>query len=257
MATLKYKSVASSWLRSKKRRGISDAAERIWLAILLESDSHGDIEDDVETLLHVCFAGVKGWTEKRVTDAVAELVAAKLLKYMHDEDGREWLEVVDHDKHQSGYLTRKRGAKKELFAGKVRPEAVLGPVVTGTGTGTGTGTTPIGEMPTDPPPTTQSGGEIGAIFDHWKTVFGKIASTKLDGKRRARIKWAKDTYGFAACIESLDGYGSDPWADRKRHHDLTLLFKDAAHFERGLDLAAEKRDGCRGGQSFVTNVIHV
>jgi hypothetical protein len=78
---------------------------------------------------------------------------------------------------------------------------------------------------------------VKQVFEHWKQAFGKTANTVLDEKRKRRIRWALKTYGLDATLKSISGYAQDDWKDRSKHHDLTLLFRDADHFERGIALA--------------------
>jgi hypothetical protein len=77
---------------------------------------------------------------------------------------------------------------------------------------------------------------VRLVFEAWRKTFGKTSGTKLDPKRRTRIQWAIRTYGMAATGDCLRGYRADPWPDRLQHCDLTVLFRDAAHFEKGLEL---------------------
>ena len=95
-----------------------------------------------------------------------------------------------------------------------------------------------------------SSDDIRAVFDHWKQVFTKRSTTVLDDKRRRRIAWAVKTYGVVEARRSIDGYGRDDWDGRAKHHDITLLFRDAEHFERGLELAAGRNGNGAGKGRF-------
>ena len=78
-------------------------------------------------------------------------------------------------------------------------------------------------------------GEARHVFGYWCTRCKKNANTKFDNKRHERVRWALKTYGLDTCLAAIDGYAKDGWAmaDPVRH-ELTLIFRDAAHVEKHL-----------------------
>jgi len=81
---MRFKAVSTSWLSSKKRRTISDAAECVWLALLLDSCAYGALEADPEEVFCDCFAMRKGWTAQKVQKALEELNGVGLIKMWTD-----------------------------------------------------------------------------------------------------------------------------------------------------------------------------
>lgn len=80
---------------------------------------------------------------------------------------------------------------------------------------------------------------IVGVFDAWCEKFNRNANTKLDDKRRARIRWALKTYGRDVVWQVLVGYASDPWRhEATSRNEIRTLFRDAATVERGLELYA-------------------
>ena len=71
------------------------------------------------------------------------------------------------------------------------------------------------------------------VFEHWKYVFGKTDRTVFGPKRRRVVAKAIKSHGIERVLRSLDGWKLDPWEDRKRHDDLTVLLRDEAKIEQG------------------------
>jgi hypothetical protein len=105
-------------------------------------------------------------------------------------------------------------------------------------------------VPSRPVPTEEkrssAHAEVLAVFDHWKRAVGRSATSKLDGKRRARIEWALREYGLEQAMRAIDGcarsdfhMGRDPKSPAK-HNDITLIFRDASKLEGFLDRAVEQ-----------------
>ena len=84
---------------------------------------------------------------------------------------------------------------------------------------------------------------IERVFEAWIKSTGKDSTrTKLDSKRRARIKWAIDNYPEVDVLDAVVGWANSPFhsgknAQRKIYNDITLLLRDAAHLEQMRDLA--------------------
>jgi hypothetical protein len=102
------------------------------------------------------------------------------------------------------------------------------------------------------PPPTEPKPSAGAreLFEHWRSVMGKSPASKLDDKRKRRCEWAIREYGLEAARLAIDGcarsdfhMGRDPKTNGDKHNDLTLIFRDAAHFEKFRDLAARPLSG--------------
>lgn len=83
--------------------------------------------------------------------------------------------------------------------------------------------------------------QVRRVFDAWCRLFDRNANTKLDEKRRARIRWALREYDRRVVWEVLQGYASDPWRrEASSRHELRVLLRDAAAIERGLELYGQR-----------------
>lgn len=92
--------------------------------------------------------------------------------------------------------------------------------------------------------------QVRGVFDTWCRLFHRNANTKLDEKRRARIRWALTTYDARIVWHVLQGYAADPWRhEATSRNEVRTLLRDAASIERGLELYDERRGG--GGGSDV------
>jgi hypothetical protein len=98
------------------------------------------------------------------------------------------------------------------------------------------------DKPIGPKKATGPSPDVLETFEHWKLKLGKNAGTKLDPKRAKRIRWAIDAYGIEAAKRCIDGYSASAFhlgqnEQRTRYDDVSLFFRDAEHFERGVEFA--------------------
>ncbi len=234
--------------RSEKWKAIDDAERVLWLQILLRGDNFGTLDGDATGVWVACTRQL-GWTLAKTQGALLRLEEIGLVQTWVCEDGIDWVHVVDFDDHQPGEYLRKR-AKEARAVPPIRPNAGQAPAqgppqnverrTKNVEQKSDTSTDPSTPQLTGPTTTTKL-ADRQAVFDHWMTAFKKIASTVLDDKRARRIDWAVKTYSVEQAKLSIDGYAADDWEGRKKNHDLTLLFRDAAHVERGLELASRRR----------------
>lgn len=91
-----------------------------------------------------------------------------------------------------------------------------------------------------PPPPDKPAATISAIFEHWRTVRGKGRAQLTDNRRRkiqARLKRFTPDELRAA----IDAVALDPWDERHRYDDLTVLLRNDEQVERFLELADRVR----------------
>jgi len=216
--------------RSRKWREIGDTDRVLWLQILLLGDSHGMLDGDATKIWVECTRGL-GWNLEKTTRSLRNLADARLIQQWVCADGLDWVRIVDYDDHQPREFIRKR-AQARAIAPPFDPDS---------------GACPEAGRPQKIEPrkkkeeerdrsANQPAADRLSVFEHWKQAFKKTNATVLDEKRKRRIDWAVKTYGLERALQSVSGYARDPWEGRKRNHDITLLFRDAAHFERGLEL---------------------
>jgi hypothetical protein len=84
--------------------------------------------------------------------------------------------------------------------------------------------------------------DVTEVFTHWQQVMNS-PKAKLDANREGRIRWALKHYTADECKQAIYGCSLTPHNmganDRAtKFNDLTLIFRDAAHFERFRDTPA-------------------
>jgi hypothetical protein len=82
--------------------------------------------------------------------------------------------------------------------------------------------------------------DVQALWQLWLSLWEhNDRKMVLSPKRLDCIIKAIETYGYPECEEALLGYREDDWKPRHRelrNHDLTVLFRDEEHVERGRDI---------------------
>jgi hypothetical protein len=81
------------------------------------------------------------------------------------------------------------------------------------------------------------------IFEFWQTTMNKTRAV-LDNKRQTRIEWAIKHYGKDGCLDAIRGCANSAWHQGENDHgkkydDLTLIFRDASHTERFIQMAEQ------------------
>jgi hypothetical protein len=84
--------------------------------------------------------------------------------------------------------------------------------------------------------------EVARVFVLWRDAFKRAHTTRLDDKRRRVIAKALKDYGWEGVVECINGYTHDPWPERQRRNDITLLLRDAEHIEDGRALMVKARE---------------
>lgn len=91
----------------------------------------------------------------------------------------------------------------------------------------------------DEPTTPSEGDQIRAVFGHWLAVMRRNPkTTKLDAKREGKIRARlREGRTVEDLCRAIDGCRASSWhmgdnPDGKRHDDVELICRDAAHVER-------------------------
>lgn len=96
--------------------------------------------------------------------------------------------------------------------------------------------------------------DVQAVFDGWIAATGKSPTrTKLDSKRRNRIKVALKSHGLEDCLAAVRGWKASPHHRGENpqgtvYNDLDLLLRDAAHIEKFATLG---RTSTSSGGDFI------
>lgn len=80
------------------------------------------------------------------------------------------------------------------------------------------------------------------IFEFWKSVFGKNASTQFSDKRKAKvIARLKDGYSIDEIKKAITNVSQNEFNVVNEYIDLELICRDVEHFERYRDLTPRKQ----------------
>lgn len=100
--------------------------------------------------------------------------------------------------------------------------------------------------PSPSPPIVPQGDDALEVFTYWCDVMGKRGDTRLDDKRLRAIKRGLAAVGLDGCKQAIDGcalsdfhMGRDPKTAGRRQNKLTLIFRDAEHWEGFIESAGE------------------
>ena len=78
-------------------------------------------------------------------------------------------------------------------------------------------------------------GAVGQVFDTWVASTGHTGC-KLDEPRRRKITARLAEYPLEDVLDAVRGWERDPWEDRRKHNEITILLRDNAHLEKFRDL---------------------
>lgn len=89
---------------------------------------------------------------------------------------------------------------------------------------------------------TESAWAVGAVYDHWRTQRSKTSTryNKISKQRAQKIRSRlKDGFSVVDLKHAIDAVALDPWPDRRKHDDITIIFRSREQVDKFLDL----RDG--------------
>lgn len=83
--------------------------------------------------------------------------------------------------------------------------------------------------------------QIDEVYDHWRTERGKTRSNynQVSEGRRKKILARLREFSAEDLKRAIDGVGCDPWPERSKHDDITIIFRSREQVDKFLDLADE------------------
>lgn len=83
--------------------------------------------------------------------------------------------------------------------------------------------------------------DVLEVFATWIRASGKTAATRLDEKRRRRIRWALARFSKADVLAAVQGWKNSPHHSGQNetgmvYNELTLLLRDVEHVEKFREL---------------------
>lgn len=172
------------------------------------------------------------------TKGVIELSSTNSITLVRLTDkGKTWNKKLDGtDKYPSGSDRKKIRGGSEKSPSQVGKKSEAGSEKSPTNQGTSNqGTNHDTSNQETPVPS----DDVTSVFEFWKNQMGKTRTTKLDNKRRTKIKSALADYGLEqvqqaiiGCTLSAHHMGQNP--QNKRYDDIELILRDAKHVEQFL-----------------------
>lgn len=92
-------------------------------------------------------------------------------------------------------------------------------------------------------PTAQAAGsseqDLRAVYAYWRDKRGKTRANyeRIAPERRRKIAARLREFSAADLRRAIDGVCADPWDDRARHDDITVIFRSREQVEKFLDIA--------------------
>lgn len=86
------------------------------------------------------------------------------------------------------------------------------------------------------------GTAVRVIFDHWRETHRK-PNAKLDAQRERKIRAALKEFSEEQLRNAISGYASSPFHNGQnntgtKYDEITLILRDTAHIEKGLEFFA-------------------
>lgn len=219
---------------------LSDGAERLYWRMVSQADPWGRLEVGNPAKLKLRCAPALPWTEKKVAGLLDELVSVNRVQLYETRESPAigavlCAQILDWDENQPADVKGRNGKRYQS-------QLPAPPVLQGTPRGAeGRGVTP---------PESESESEklsganapssqVEVVYAHWRQVWEKTDPRydRISDKRRRRIKDRLHEFPASELCRALDGSRLDPWEDRPRHADLTVLLRDREQVERFLEFA--------------------
>lgn len=236
---LSYRAIQDNVSQSESLAAVSDFAERLYWRMLSETDPYGRLPGRPAKIKALCVA-LLPVKEDKVERALQELEdVTRIRRYRAVKDGRviEVCQLVDFDANQPSEFIRRRG--KARF-----PEPPAN---------NGDSRNPpesSGEVPSTPSLEVEVKGEVlnlGAnapvdeIYEHWRNERGKTSSryAKISDARRRKIQSRLREFSADELKQCISAVALDPWEDRPRHDDLTVILRSREQVDKFLALAED------------------
>lgn len=100
---------------------------------------------------------------------------------------------------------------------------------------------PSGNHQIEPKGASPLSDSVADVYGYWRGSRGKTRSTydQISEARRKKIATRLGEFSADDLKRAIDGVGCDPWPDRAKHDDVTIIFRSREQVEKFLDLADE------------------
>lgn len=218
---------------------LSDFSERLFWRLVAHADPWGRLAGDTAKVRARCCA-LLNRTDQEIATALDELEATYRIS-RYEADGVRVLEVSDWEQNQPTDVLGRNGKRfNSRFPDRVSRDARRSAAQRGS-----------------PPAESESESEIekkdvakatssivARIYAHWREERSKTDPRydRMSDGRQAKIRARlKDGFTEEQLCEAIDGVALDPWEDRARHDDLTVVFRNTESVDRFLSFGDKRK----------------
>lgn len=251
-----WRAIQDSVAESESLAGLSDFAERLYWRMLAQSDPWGRLRAEPLKIRARCIPLLDRPADV-IAAALEELEAAgRILRY--EDDGHIYTCIVGFDEHQPRDVlgrdgkrytsrfpdppengTRSRAAKRGVAPAESEIEIESEQEQA-----------PDGALAREQ----EESGAVQAVYDCWRTERGKTSRRydRISPGRRMKIKARLKDFSAEDLCTAIRGVALDPWSERARHDDITVIFRSREQVERFLGFA-ETPDSSSGTLARASN----
>lgn len=244
-----WRAIQDTMPQSTSLDQLSDFAERLWVRMLSQTDPWGRLRGEPSKVRRACVPGLPV-DDAKVAAALDELVQAGRL-VLFSVGGRWYAELVDFDANQPKDVLGRTGKRfVSRFPDPSQAEETRG-------------TTPRGaarrraapaeiESEKEKPTTSSENSaetasfptadDFRTVYDCWRTERGRTHgrfATMSEARRKKIAARLHDGFSVEELCTAIRAVSLDPWPERPRHDDLTVILRSREQVERFLSFAEE------------------
>jgi hypothetical protein len=209
----------------KKIRRLSDSAALLYTWMVPHAEEDATITSDPEELQAIVVPNRPGWSASKVERCLDEIKEAGLVMGVN---GTIYFPPTSFYKYQSNVHADRRRNEQPLQTTDNSAEQRA------------TAQNSASPSPSPSPSKHIVASDESTVFAYWKQVMGKNGRTALDPPRKTAIQRALKVLSVDDCRRAIEGCRNTPhnMGDNERgerYNDLTLIFRDAAHWERFME----------------------
>lgn len=226
-----WRAIQDSVTTSESLASLTDFAERLFWRMLAKSDPWGRLPGSARKIRALCVPLVARATEARIEAALTELREAGRISRYRAKDATV-IQIVDFEDNQPSDVLGRSGNRYE----SKYPDP---PTRSSAESVRATPAESESESETEKKSANALSPEVQKIYDHWRQARGKTHGryNRISPGRLRKIKARLKEYSADELLACIDAVALDPWPERVRHDDLTVIFRNAEQVDRFLAMA--------------------
>jgi hypothetical protein len=246
-----WRAIRSTIPLSESLARLSADGRWLYFYMLSQTDAWGAVEDVEAATREGLAAKIRARcapliqiSNAKVGDALEEMVGVGRAA-LYGADGKWYVALPEFDENQPKELIRRRG----------QPRVPL-PDYSGTTPGV-SGSTSAQEVEKEKEEKaakaassakSPTADDVRTVYEVWRTERGKTDRRYATASetRRTKIRSRLREFTVDELVRAIRAVALDPWEDRPRHDDLTVIFRSREQVERFLAFADERRQVANG-----------